>query len=213
MASLSTRYARLPGWASSASDTLSRVDSSSTNLLPALLSMMPPTPRSFSGARNLVPAPGSLGSTKPVGCTCTCSKSTMAAPHLGARSTTSPVAQGPLVVARPADSGEYFSSMALFAPKPPVARITASAGSTSGSAAAAPSAPCFTSCTPATWPPAPITTSVSLYPSRTVMPGVSLAFLMITLMMDHPTLPPTGLVRERGTECPPRRVTLDRSTP
>eukprot|EP00955_Chlamydomonas_euryale_P093599 364794-Chlamydomonas_euryale.AAC.9 len=52
---------------SSACDTTSRVDSSSTKRRPSALSRTAPTPRSFSGASHLVPAEGSRGSTKPVG--------------------------------------------------------------------------------------------------------------------------------------------------
>ena len=66
----------------------------------------PPPPRTTSltptrplpTAPTLVPLPGSAGSTKPVGCTCTWSRCSSAAPAASASARPSPCAQGPLVV-------------------------------------------------------------------------------------------------------------------
>jgi len=89
--------------------------------------MMPPTPRNASAAKNLIFASGSSGFTKPVGCTCTHSRSIDLPPMASPILIPSPVQCSPLVVGKCIRSGRYWASKEFCvksAPKPPVARMT-----------------------------------------------------------------------------------------
>merc|ERR1719221_1503679 len=80
-----------------------------------------------SAAKNFTLASGSSGFTRPVGCTCTHSKSTLLAPTASPILIASPVQCSPFVVGKCNKSGRYFArreSLPKSAPKPPLQRIT-----------------------------------------------------------------------------------------
>merc|ERR1712003_442944 len=107
--------------------TSSRRPSSLANRFPSLSNTKPPTPRKASAAKNLILASGSSGFTKPVGCTCTHSRSIDLAPTASPILMPSPVQCSPLVVGRWSKSGRYLASNESdekSAPKPPLQRMT-----------------------------------------------------------------------------------------
>mmetsp|Transcript_14460 Transcript_14460/g.31346 ORF Transcript_14460/g.31346 Transcript_14460/m.31346 type:complete len:201 (+) Transcript_14460:1153-1755(+) len=188
------RKARCPLCLSMAVDTTSRVANSLTKRLPSELMSTLPTPRNFSGHNHLVPESGSLGSRKPVGWICTCSRCTSLAPAPSAMDRASPCAQSPLVVARPAAVGLCTCSMVLLAAKPPVARMSASQRRVLWVLSLV-----ELILTPLTRPPSMMIPS-SLLPSMMRTSGSCWALRPRACMMARPTLGPTGLLCERGTE-------------
>mmetsp|Transcript_8320 Transcript_8320/g.17006 ORF Transcript_8320/g.17006 Transcript_8320/m.17006 type:complete len:214 (+) Transcript_8320:935-1576(+) len=114
--------------------TACRVSSSSVKRRPSRSKIKPPTPRNNSAASVFVRSSGLFGSTKPVGCNCTRSKSTSRAPMSRAILTPSPVVCGPSVVGKPSRSGRLarskLSGSVTSCPKPPDVMTTLVASNT-----------------------------------------------------------------------------------
>mmetsp|Transcript_84396 Transcript_84396/g.262533 ORF Transcript_84396/g.262533 Transcript_84396/m.262533 type:complete len:285 (+) Transcript_84396:407-1261(+) len=197
---------------SSASTTAWRVPSSSVKRRPPASSSRPPTPRSSSAASVFVCCPGRAGSTKPVGCSCTCAMSTSRAPRSRAIFRPSPVVCAPRVVGQSRSSGLCFSSRLSASvaswPNPPEAMTT-------DAASRATSEPL--SSTVARQPAPPRLKPVHLARVRSRnRPGCWRAALSSTRPAAKVTSAPTKAfagLRVRFAEWPPSCERRERSTP
>mmetsp|Transcript_63205 Transcript_63205/g.203734 ORF Transcript_63205/g.203734 Transcript_63205/m.203734 type:complete len:333 (-) Transcript_63205:585-1583(-) len=197
-------------------DTTLRRSSSFTNRRPCWSSRIPPLPRRASGPRYFVWFPGSRGSMKAVGWSCTFSMSMRFAPMAWPKRMASPFAKDPFVVGTPRRSGRNFAIRLpsdLSYPNPPVVRTTASQSSVC--------------CTPASSTYATPWTSlrsgcsirpVTVQPCFTSIVGMLSTAARACCMMVKPT--GTGVPSLRGgTRCvrflawPPSCVSTERSTP